>query len=271
MEAAKTAHGAGDTAAERSADSRVVEVKNLSKRFKKGDRDFTALSDVDLTIRQGEFISLVGPSGCGKSTLLRIIGGLTPTTSGEVRVEGRIVEETHHDISLMFQAPTLFPWRTVLSNVLLPVEIRHKPTDEEVSRAKELIDLVGLKEFIEHHPKELSGGMQQRVALSRVLITNPRIMLLDEPFGALDEFTRENLNVELSAIVARSNRSVVLVTHSIPEAVFLADRVVAMGTNPGRILGEIAIPFERPRAASLVRTSEFQDLTFQVRRMLGLE
>lgn len=271
MEAAKTARGAEDTLVGTSARSGVVEVRGLTKRFRKGHRDFVALADVDLTIREGEFISLVGPSGCGKSTLLRIIGGLTPTTAGEVRVEGKVVEETHHDISLMFQAPTLFPWRTVLSNVLLPVEIQHKPTEEEIARAKELINLVGLEDFIEHHPRELSGGMQQRVALSRVLITDPRIMLLDEPFGALDEFTRENLNVELGAIVARSKRSVVLVTHSIPEAVFLADRVVAMGTNPGSILGEVPIPFERPRASSLVRSTEFQDLTFQVRTMLGLE
>lgn len=253
------------------ARSSAVQVRGLTKHFKKGDRDFVALADVDLTIREGEFISLVGPSGCGKSTLLRIIGGLTPLTTGEVHVEGRVVEETHQAVSVMFQAPTLLPWRTVLSNVLLPVEIRHKPNQEEIARAKELIDLVGLNNFIDHHPRELSGGMQQRVALSRVLITDPRIMLLDEPFGALDEFTRENLNVELGAIVARSKRSVVLVTHSIPEAVFLADRVVAMGINPGRILGEVAVPFKRPRVPSLVRTTEFQDLSFQVRKMLGLE
>jgi NitT/TauT family transport system ATP-binding protein len=272
METAETTQRAVDAAmTQETSHSGVVEVRGLTKRFKKGNRDFVALSDVGLTIREGEFISLVGPSGCGKSTLLRIIGGLTPTTSGEVRVEGRVVEETHPEVSLMFQAPTLFPWRTVLSNVLLPVEIRHKPTETEVARAKELIDLVGLTNFIEHHPRELSGGMQQRVALSRVLITDPRIMLLDEPFGALDEFTRENLNVELGGIVARSNRSVVLVTHSIPEAVFLADRVVAMGTEPGRILGEVVVPFERPRAPSLVRTADFQDLAFRVRRMLGLE
>jgi len=272
MEGAGTAQQTVDAASgQYAAHAGVVEVRGLSKRFKKGDRDLVALSDVNLTIRDGEFISLVGPSGCGKSTLLRIIGGLTPATSGEVRVEGKVVDQTHPDVSLMFQAPTLFPWRTVLSNVLLPVEIQNKPNETEINRAKELIDLVGLKEFIDHHPRELSGGMQQRVALSRVLITDPRIMLLDEPFGALDEFTRENLNVELGSIVARSKRSVVLVTHSISEAVFLADRVVAMGTNPGRILGEVPIPFEQPRRPSLVRTTEFQELAFRVRRILGLE
>ena len=260
----------GTTAASGSR-AGVVEVRGLTKHFKKGDSEFVALENVDLTIRQGEFISLVGPSGCGKSTLLRIIGGLTPKTQGDVRVEGNIVEATHPDVALMFQAPTLFPWRTVLANVLLPLEMRRKPRETEVARAKDLIDLVGLTDFIEHHPRELSGGMQQRVALSRVLVTDPRIMLLDEPFGALDEFTRENLNVELGAIVASSQRSVVLVTHSIQEAVFLADRVVAMGTSPGRILGEVKVPFDRPRLPSLVRTTEFQDLSFQVRKMLGLE
>ncbi|MPZ68560.1 MAG: ATP-binding cassette domain-containing protein [Actinobacteria bacterium] len=256
---------------ERGVAGDVVEVRNVSKRFRKGDREFLALEGVDLRIREGEFVSLVGPSGCGKSTLLRMIGGLTPTTTGQVSVEGHVVDETHRDVALMFQAPTLFPWRTVLDNVLLPLEIDHRPTKDDVAKARALVSLVGLDEFVEHHPRELSGGMQQRVALSRVLVNDPRIMLLDEPFGALDEFTREALNVELADIVGRGKRTVVLVTHSVPEAVFLADRVVAMGTNPGRILGEIQVPFHRPREASLVRSSEFQDLTLEVRKLLGLE
>lgn len=249
----------------------AVSVEGVRKHFRKGDRDLLALGGVDLKIKPGEFVSLVGPSGCGKSTLLRIIGGLTAPTGGTVRVEGNVVTETHRDVALMFQTPTLFPWRTVLDNVLLPVEIRRKPTSQDIQKAKELLHLVHLDGFFEHHPKELSGGMQQRVSLSRVLVTDPRIMLLDEPFGALDEFTREKLNVELAAIVADGQRSVVLVTHSIQEAVFLADRVVSMGTSPGRILGEIQVPFPRPRPASLVLTNEFQAISGEVRKMLGLE
>ena len=249
----------------------AVRVDGVGKFFRKGDGAFEALRDVRLDIAPGEFISLVGPSGCGKSTLLRIIGGLTPPTAGTASVEGKVVDSTHPDVALMFQTPTLFPWRTVLENVLLPIEIVRKPNSRDVGRAEELLDLVHLKGFEKHYPKELSGGMQQRVALSRVLVTDPRIMLLDEPFGALDEFTREVLNQELAQIIAKSGRSVILVTHSIPEAVFLADRVVAMGTKPGRILGDIEVPFERPRATSIVRSREFQDLTLKVRQMLGLE
>lgn len=260
-----------DTDLAPAAPAPAVEVKGVSKNFFRGDMGFTALSNVDLVIRPGEFVSLVGPSGCGKSTLLRIIGGLLQPTEGEARVDNSPVNGPRLGVGIMFQQPTLFPWRSVLSNTLLPVEVRRKPTAEDRQRAEHLLRLVGLEEFTAHHPRELSGGMQQRAALSRVLMLHPNLLLLDEPFGALDEFTRESLNRELSALTTEAGVSVLLVTHSISEAIFLADRVVAMGTNPGRIVGQVEVPLERPRSMSDLRRAELQNLIFQVRGLLGID
>lgn len=254
-----------------STSAPAVDVKSVGKDFFRGDVGFTALANVDLVVRPGEFVSLVGPSGCGKSTLLRIIGGLLQPTYGEARVHDERVSGPRLDVGIMFQQPTLFPWRSVVSNTLLPIEMRRKPTIEDRERAQHLLRLVGLEDFVDHHPRELSGGMQQRAALSRVLMPHPDLLLLDEPFGALDEFTRESLNRELSALTTEASVSVVLVTHSISEAIFLADRVVAMGTNPGRIVGEINIPLPRPRSMSDLRAAEMQDLIFQVRGLLGID
>lgn len=254
-----------------SSSAPAVDAKGVSKNFFRGDVGFTALRNVDLVVRPGEFVSLVGPSGCGKSTLLRVIGGLLQPTKGEARVHDERVAGPRLDVGIMFQQPTLFPWRSVLANTLLPVEVRRKPTTSDRERAQHLLRIVGLEEFADHHPRELSGGMQQRAALSRVLMSHPKLLLLDEPFGALDEFTREALNRELSALTTEAGMSVILVTHSISEAIFLADRVVAMGTNPGRIVGEIKVPLPRPRSVSDLRAPEMQDLIFQVRGLLGID
>lgn len=254
--------------AERLLDSDVaVEVRGVQKKFD----DFVALDGINLAVKRGEFVALVGPSGCGKSTLLRLIAGLITPTDGSVTIGGQLIEgTTHPQVSVMFQSPTLFPWRTVLANVLLPVEVQRAPSSEDKARAKQLLSMTGLTDFTEHYPSQLSGGMQQRVSLCRVLVKDPEIMLLDEPFGALDEFTREHLNVELANMVEDSTRSVVLVTHNISEAVFLSDRVITLGTNPGRILGDISIELPRPRSQEVVFTQAFAELTKAVRVTLGM-
>lgn len=248
---------------------RTLSAQNISKRFYKDGVGFEALRDVSFHIGSGEFVCLIGPSGCGKSTLLRIIGGLERPTTGEIRVASEITE-SRRNIGLMLQSPTLLPWRTVRSNILLPIELRGRVTREDVQAADDLIKVVGLEGFESHYPKELSGGMQQRVALSRLLIINPDILLLDEPFGALDEFTRERLNLELAQTVASMRKTAVLVTHNIVEAVFLADKIFPMLTRPGRLAEAIEVPFERPRSTSLMRTEAFTRLVFQVREALGL-
>lgn len=258
-------------ASELAATAPAVNVKSVDKVFVKGESQLTALSDVSFELRPREFIALVGPSGCGKSTLLRIIAGLTRPTSGSVSVDEHPVDGPRRDVGLMFQSPTLFEWRSVLDNVLLPIELDHKPTYDDVAKARDLLKMTGLDGFMDHVPRELSGGMQQRAALSRVLVDDPSLMLLDEPFGALDEFTRERLNLELSAIVANANAAAVLVTHSIYEAIFLADRVAAMGTDPGRIVKIFDVPFERPRTLSLMRTGEFQNMYGEIRDVLDSE
>lgn len=251
-----------------AAEGVVVSVDNVTRHFGKEGETLVALSNVSLDIRKGEFVSLVGPSGCGKSTLLRIIAGLTAPSAGRVYLEGERVTKPSLKVSLMLQTPTLMAWRTALANTLLPVELRGKVTKEHVAHAEQLLNLVGLGEFTRHYPNQLSGGMQQRVALSRVLVTEPHLLLLDEPFGALDEFTRERLNVELASIAARHERTVVLVTHSINEAVFLADRIVAMGTKPGRVVGTVDVPLERPRDPQVMYSADFLEVAAQVKKML---
>jgi NitT/TauT family transport system ATP-binding protein len=227
-----------------------------------------ALEPVHLDVRQGEFISCVGPSGCGKTTLLNIVAGLIPATRGQVLLEGTPLNEPSRDIGVMFQSPVLLPWRTVERNVLLPGEIFGRDAEEVRDKARKVIETVGLGEFLTALPKQLSGGMQQRVALARVLTYDPKILLMDEPFGALDEFTREAMNLELKRITQQSDVTVVFVTHNIAEAVFLADRVVVMSPRPGRVTGVVDIDLGGDRDIDLMHTSEFVDLTFKVRSML---
>jgi NitT/TauT family transport system ATP-binding protein len=249
-----------------ASDDVVIRATNLTKAF---SETVIALENASFTVDKGEFVSLVGPSGCGKSTLLRLIAGLIPKTSGSLTVHGREVDEPRADTAMMFQRPILLEWRTSVENVLLPSELVGKVTNEDKRRAMDLLDLVGLKEFEFTFPRQLSGGMQQRVALARLLQTGADILLLDEPFGALDEFTRERMNLELLRIVAQFEATSVFVTHNITEAIFLADKVCVMTPRPGRLAKMIDVPFKRPREINLEVTPEFNELVAEVREVLG--
>jgi NitT/TauT family transport system ATP-binding protein len=249
----------------------ILDYRGVSKTFPATGTqgEFLALETVDLTIKKGEFVTLVGPSGCGKTTLLMITGALLDATEGDVLYNGRPMTKPNRQVGVMFQAPVLFAWRTVEKNVLLPAEIYGLDPAAVLPKARRVLDLVGLSEFLQAYPKQLSGGMQQRVALARVLAYEPDVLLMDEPFGALDEFTREAMNLELLRLTQEAGITVLFVTHNIPEAVFLADKVVVMQTRPGRVAGVIDVPFERPRTIDLMRDSHFTELTFRVRSILG--
>jgi len=214
---------------------------------------------------------LVGPSGCGKSTLLRLISGLEAPSSGRLQIDGVQIDGPPQRVGLMFQESRLLPWRSALANVLLPIELHEKVTAQWEKRAHELLELVGLTGFETALPAELSGGMQQRVALARVLIQDPDIMLLDEPFGALDEFTREVLDMELLRIWSETSKTVVFVTHSISEAVLLADRVAVMSPGPGRIINDVCVPSSRPRSPATMQEAAYQETVVNIRKDLGLE
>ncbi|MGH2385016.1 MAG: ABC transporter ATP-binding protein, partial [Candidatus Limnocylindria bacterium] len=231
------------------SDATVVRVSGLDKRFGDGGQGVTALSGIDLAIKQGEFVSLIGPSGCGKSTLLRLIGDLTPPTTGSIEVNGKPAHAARlgREYGMVFQAPVLFEWRSVEENVKLPLELLGTDRSERDARAREMLDLVELGDFARHHPYQLSGGMQQRVAIARALALQPAILLMDEPFGALDEMTRERMNSEVLRIWQQTGTTIVFVTHSIPEAVFLSTRVVVMSARPGRITEIVDVPLPHPR------------------------
>ncbi|HEX6506528.1 MAG TPA: ABC transporter ATP-binding protein [Chloroflexota bacterium] len=235
----------------------------------RGER-LLALADINLDIADGEFVSLIGPSGCGKSTLLRIIADLLQPSSGHVAVHGKPAERARRErnYGMVFQSPVLYDWRTVERNVQLPLELMKVPRKERASRCRELLELVGLQEFAGRYPWELSGGMQQRVAIARALSFGPSILLMDEPFGALDEMTRERLNIELLSIWSRLGTTVVFVTHSIPEAVFLSDRIVIMTPRPGRIEDIIQVDLPRPRGSEIREDERFFRLIAQVRSRL---
>ncbi len=236
----------------------------------RGGGETVALQDIDLDIVQGEFVSLIGPSGCGKSTLLRIVGDLIAPTTGSVEVNGKPAHQARldRDYGMVFQAPVLFDWRTVEANVRLPLEIMGTPGAEQRQRAQEKLDLVGLTDFVRHYPHQLSGGMQQRVAIARALVFEPALLLMDEPFGALDEMTRERLNTEVLKIWARTGTTVLFVTHSIPEAVFLSTRVVVMSARPGRISDVVDIDLPQPRNEMTRESDRYFELVTQVREAL---
>ncbi len=250
----------------------AIEITNVGKAFRRrlGTASVEALRDVTLSIRPGQFVSFVGPSGCGKSTLLKLIGGLIEPTSGRIAIGGRDVTGPRRDIGMMFQTSVLFPWRTILENVLLPIEIFGLDRQVATQKALNILRMVGLEGREHAYPRELSGGMQQRAALSRVLMTDPQIILMDEPFGALDEFTRERMNLELLNVWDARGQTIVFVTHSIVEAVFLADRVVVMGTAPGRVLSVVDVPLPRPRSIELMKSPDFARIAFMVREHLGV-
>jgi NitT/TauT family transport system ATP-binding protein len=230
----------------------AVRADGVSKVYGEGTtHEVVALDDVSISVREGEVVALLGPSGCGKSTLLKMIGGLLPPSAGKIELDGVEVVGPSALTGFMFQRPVLFPWLTVLDNILLPVRIRGGKRNAHRDTAMELIELVGLAGFEDRYPWQLSGGMQQRVAICRMLINEPRLLLLDEPFGALDEMTREHMNVELRRIINQKDRSAVLVTHNPLEAAFVADRVVVLSPRPGRVVGEVDIPLGRQRPRTL--------------------
>lgn len=230
-----------------------------------------ALTEVSLTVERGEFVSLVGPSGCGKTTLLKILAGLIPHTSGRVSIAGTPVKGPQRETGLVFQAPTMLPWRTILENIMLPVEIQRLDKTTYRKRALELLDMVGLGGFEAKYPSELSGGMQQRAGICRALIHDPEVLLMDEPFGALDAMTREYMNVELLKIWKESGKTIVFVTHSIPEAVFLSDRVVVMSPRPGKIEEIIDDTLPRPRELSVMNSPEAGVYTGRIRTYFNAE
>ena len=239
----------------------MIHIEALEQRFDTASGPVQALTGVDLTIDRNEFVTLVGRSGCGKSTLLRIIAGLQRPTGGGVTIDGDPVTGPREDVGMMFQRPALLPWRNVIQNIMLPVEIMRLDRREAQERAAALIELAGLTGFERKMPHELSGGMQQRVSLCRSLVSNPKILLMDEPFSALDALTREELSVELQRIVMETNTTIVFVTHSIEEAVLLADRVVVMKARPGRVREVVPVEIPRPRSLG---NSEYGDLVTSV-------
>ncbi len=247
----------------------VVEIKSVTKTFRKGD--VTALQDIDLTIGEREFVSLIGPSGCGKSTLLRLIGDLTEPTTGTVTIRGKSAHQARldRDYGIVFQDAVLYDWRTVSRNIGLPLEMLGWDRRRRRERVRELLDLVELTGFGEHHPWQLSGGMQQRVAIARALSFSPALLLMDEPFGALDEFTRERMNLELLRIWDEIENTVVFVTHSIAEAVFLSTRAVVMSARPGRIAGIVEVDLPHPRTDETREAPRFFELVTEVRELLA--
>ena len=246
----------------------VVTLQGVSKEF--GQGGVVAVQGIDLEIGEREFVSLIGPSGCGKSTLLRIIGDLIQPSSGEVTVKGKTAHRARlgRDYGIVFQDAVLFDWRTVAKNISLPLEMMGWERRRRAERVKELVELVELTGFEDHHPWQLSGGMQQRVSIARALSFDPALLLMDEPFGALDEMTRERLNLELLRIWEASGSTVVFVTHSISEAIFLSTRVVVMSARPGRIVGIVDIDLLQPRTAEMREVHRFAELIREVRRLL---
>ena len=245
-----------------------ISVADLDKTYDTRDGGVDAVRGATFDVKAGEFVSLVGPSGCGKSTILQICAGLVPPTSGSVELGGVQARPGRREIGIMFQAPVLLPWRSVSANVLLPTEIFGMDKEPARKRALELLDLVGLKGFEDKQPWELSGGMQQRASLARVLVADPDILLMDEPFSALDEFTRERLNLELANIHETLGRTVLYVTHNIEEAVFLSDRVVVMKPHPGEILDIVETGLPRPRKLEVLQEASTIELVIKIRQML---
>ncbi|MBM3598263.1 MAG: ABC transporter ATP-binding protein [Alphaproteobacteria bacterium] len=242
-----------------------IRIQGLNKVFPAENGDFRALSGVDLHLGDGEFVSLLGPSGCGKSTLLRLIAGLESITSGSLEVDGRSLDGPPAGLGMVFQRDVLLDWRSILDNVLLPVEFAGGRRDDYVTRARDLLVQYGLAGFEDRHPWQLSGGMRQRAAICRALILDPSFLIMDEPFGALDALTRDELNIELQRLWQTTRKSVLFVTHSIAEAVFLSDRVVVMATRPGRIVETIAIDLPRPRDLAIRETASFGRYSAHIR------
>jgi NitT/TauT family transport system ATP-binding protein len=242
----------------------AVEIDRVTKVYPTRSGYVHALAEISLDIREHEFVSLLGPSGCGKSTLLLLASGLVPNSGGTIRIHGHTVSGPYKDLGIVFQRDALLNWRTAVDNVLLQTEIRHLPKLSSQARAMALLEEVGLGGFEHSYPRELSGGMRQRVSLCRALIHEPPLLFMDEPFGALDALTRDQLGLDLLRIWERDRKTVIFVTHSIPEAVFLSDRVVVMSPRPGRVELDLAIHLPRPRTLAMTESSEFSTYTRQI-------
>jgi NitT/TauT family transport system ATP-binding protein len=256
-------HVVGEMARDKAA---IIELAGVSKTYRSRDGEVASLRPIDFSISEGEFIAVVGPSGCGKSTLLKMIAGLLPPSAGEIRIEGAKVLKPNRNVGIVFQNALLLPWRTVLGNVMLPIDMKRLPKRDYRERARQLLRMTGLAGFERKMPWQLSGGMQQRSAICRALIHDPKIMMMDEPFGALDAMTRERMNLELQRIQGETGKTVLLITHSIPEAVFLADRVLVMTQRPGSIAAVYDVPLSRPRTLEAMSDPIFVNLTQAVRR-----
>ena len=243
----------------------AIAVRDLSKRYASRDGHVVALERISFGMTEGEFVAVVGPSGCGKSTLLKILAGILGASDGEALLRGSVIAGPRRDIGVVFQSPVLFPWRSVIDNVLLPVDVQGLDRPRHERAAMDLLALVGLSGFERRYPWELSGGMQQRVAITRALIHDPAMLLMDEPFGALDAMTRETMNLEIQRIWMEKRKTVLFITHSIPEAVFLADRVLVMTPRPGRISDDLAVKIGRPRTLDVMNTPEFGDYVREIR------
>ena len=246
-----------------------VRCDNVRKIFDVGADMVEAIRSVTFSVDDGEFIAIVGPSGCGKSTLLMMTGGLETATSGSISIGGEPMTGPRTDIGIIFQDPTLLPWKSVIDNVLFPITIMRRPVGRYRDRARELLEMVGLGDFMARRPRQLSGGMRQRVAICRALIYEPRLLLMDEPFSALDAITRDEMNVALLNIWEHYKITAIFVTHSIREAVFLSDRVLVMSDRPSTFISEFQVPFERPREFSISETREFNEICGQIRERIS--
>jgi NitT/TauT family transport system ATP-binding protein len=244
-----------------------ISMSDIGMKFNSGDDEITALTSVSLDIKKGEFVSLVGPSGCGKTTLLRIIADLLSPTTGTINIGNESTKQARlkGKYGMVFQSPVLYEWRNVIKNIELPLEIMGVAPKERLERAEEMLEMVGLNDFGKSYPGQLSGGMQQRVGIARALVIQPEILLMDEPFSALDEFTRERLHEDLLNIWRRTNKTIVFVTHNISESVFLSDKICVLSPHPGRLSAVVDVGFDRPRKMGIKNTSEYTQKVFEVR------
>lgn len=248
------------------SDDILIQARGVTKVYQTRDGAVESLKPLDFTIHRGEFVSVVGPSGCGKSTLLKMVAGLLPVTQGTLSLGGQPITAPRKDVGIVFQSAVLLAWRDVLSNILLQAEMRHIPKEPARARALDLIRMAGLSGFEKKYPWQLSGGMQQRASICRALLHDPPLLLMDEPFGALDAMTRENMNLELQRIWSESRKTVLLITHSIPEAIFLSDRVIVMSERPGSIAAIYDIELPRMRSLDVMGTPEFASYARQIRK-----
>ena len=247
----------------------MLSARNIRVSYQSAQGPVVAVDNLSLTVERGEFVSLLGPSGCGKSTLLKVASGLLRPTKGDMLLDGTPVQGPRRDVGIVFQQATLLPWKTVLANVLVPCQALRLDGAKSRADANALLKLVGLDGFASRYPGDLSGGMQQRVGLARSLVHNPSLLLMDEPFAALDAMTRERMATELQRIWLQANKSILFITHSIPEAVFLSDRIIVLSDRPGRVIDEIAVHLPRPRNNETMTNPKFGELCFHLRGLFG--